>query len=131
MSKPIDIDEFIAEKLLGWKWIAYKGIPVRGTPGYPDQCVVRRFASPQLLANEKWAGILDRSGGYTDATGDEPLAYCYCSSQGPELPPMYELALTTVRQLEQLPGWAEIKYQVMAMIDEQCPPPADAKGGAA
>jgi len=66
----------VAERIFGWRWKRKHGVPVKGTPGYPDQQPVRIFVPP---------GHDDMP----DADGTEPLAYCYCSSSGYQVPPDY------------------------------------------
>lgn len=82
------LDELIAQHLYGWKWISYVGIPIKGTPDYPKQCRVRYFAPPRMLASKEWREYLSVHE-VSDATGDEPLAYDYCSSAGYDLPPSF------------------------------------------
>jgi len=81
-----DFTERICEEMLGWKWMSFVGTPVRGTDGYPAKCRVRQFLSPKSLKSAGWQEYLAENDG-REATGDEPLAYCYCSSCGPECPP--------------------------------------------
>ena len=74
-----DLDEELAIRLLGWKWMSFVSIPVKGTPGYPAQCRVRQLMSAKQLKMKEWQRALDETEG-REATGDEPLAYTYCSS---------------------------------------------------
>ena len=70
-------------KYWGYKWMAFTGIPVRGTEGYPRKQRVRMLMSPEQIdarrnnidAAKEWSDI-------QPATGNEPLAYAYCSSGG-------------------------------------------------
>lgn len=71
--------EELAIRLLGWKWVSFVGIPVKGTEGYPNKCRVRQLMSAAQLKNKEWQAYLQDHQG-ADATGDEPLAYTYCSS---------------------------------------------------
>jgi hypothetical protein len=94
-----DLDYLIAEEIFGWKWLAYIGIPVRGTPGYPQTCRVRRFFPPETLSQEsyeKWA--VEHEAG--PATGAEPLDYAYCSSCGPAPVPHFSGHAEAARMLE-------------------------------
>lgn len=89
MWQTTDLDEAIAEEIFGWRWLAYKDTPVRGTPGYPAECRVRRFFPPKTLENKKWQEYFAEIGGYEPANGDEPLDYSYCSSFGPAMVPHF------------------------------------------
>lgn len=75
------LNEYLAITLLGWKWVSFVGIPVKGTEGYPKKCRVRQLLSKKQLESESWQDKLSVNEG-RDAIGDEPLAYTYCSSQG-------------------------------------------------
>lgn len=72
----------IAEKVLGWKWVSFTSTPVRAAPGYPEKCRVREFVSPNGRKN-----LESHFDDVEDSDGTEPLAYCYCSSQGGGYPP--------------------------------------------
>jgi len=77
-------NELIAIRLFGWKWMAFIGRPVRGEARRtPEPEMVRQFMSPKSIVNERWQACFAEHEGH-EATGDEPLAYCYCSSSGPE-----------------------------------------------
>lgn len=65
-----EMDEELAIKLLGWRWMAFDGVPVKGTPGYPESQTVRALLPPSMQK------------GRQVANGNEPLAYSYCSSYG-------------------------------------------------
>jgi hypothetical protein len=78
----------VAEALFGWKWMSWFGIPTHGTPGYPAKCRVREFMSPKVMASKRWLEHFAAFDG-AEATGDEALAYSYCSSQGGECVPSY------------------------------------------
>lgn len=80
----------ILTKVLGWKWMSFIGIPTRSTEGYPDKCRVRQLFSPKQLAMTEWADYFAKHEG-READGTEPLAYRYCSSQGPAIPPKISL----------------------------------------
>jgi hypothetical protein len=82
------LNEELAIKLLGWKWIAFDGIPIRTAPGYPDQCRVRELFSPEEQASKGWQDFFAEHNA-SDATGDEPLSYAYCSSSGPGRVPQF------------------------------------------
>jgi hypothetical protein len=77
------LDEIILIQVLGWKWISFIGIPIKGTEGYPKECRVRQFFPPSQL--KAWKEHLEKHEG-RDADGTEPLSY-YGSSQGPGIPP--------------------------------------------
>lgn len=51
---------------------------------------VQAVVSPRQLADERWQEYLAAKDA-RDATGDEPLSYTYCSSNGPEYPPKFHL----------------------------------------
>jgi len=73
--------EELAIKLLGWKWVSFIDVPIKGTEGYPKRCRVRQLLSAKQMKSERWQSFL-REREASDATGDEPLSYAYCSSQG-------------------------------------------------
>jgi len=100
--KTSDLDYCVAEELFGWKWLAYLGIPVRDTPGYPNKVLVRQFFSPGIEANKHWLDYFaHKGGGFQPATGDEPLSYRYCSSQGPEMVPYFSGHQEAMRAMEE------------------------------
>lgn len=76
-------DEEWVYGLLGWKWYAYQGVPVRSAPDYPKEQSVRVFVSPEYATS--WRDFIEQK--CTVATGNEPLAYMYCSSSGAPDPP--------------------------------------------
>jgi len=80
------IDELILTQVLGWKWMSFIAIPVRGTEGYPQEMRVRELFSPERLESRDWQKHLANCEG-READGTEPLSYRYCSSVGPESPP--------------------------------------------
>ncbi len=84
-----EVNKRIARELFGWRWMSWIGIPTKGTPGYPKECRVRQLLSPVAMekrGSDYWRAYLaDRD--WRDADGSEPLAYCYCSSMGPEMVP--------------------------------------------
>lgn len=82
MPAGAELDALVAKRLFGWRWMSYVGVPIKGTPGYPKKCRVRDFMSPKRMADDRWQAML-RDNESRPATGDEPLAYHYCSSQGP------------------------------------------------
>ena len=72
-------NEVYAVHKLGWRWMAFDGIPIKGTPGYPQRQRVKQLFSPEQLADREWQDFLNRSSA-SEADGDEPLSYTYCSS---------------------------------------------------
>lgn len=87
--KTTDLDRYVAEELFGWKWIAFHGHPIRGRERCtPPKCKVRQFFPPDIFKNERWKEHFENSQ-WAPATGDEPLAYCYCSSMGPHTVPHF------------------------------------------
>ncbi len=83
-----DLDQQVAQLVFRWKWMSWIGTPVRGTPGYPDDCRIRQFVSPKSLSDPRWIEHwADRE--LRVASGDEPLHYRYCSGHGPETYPSY------------------------------------------
>jgi len=99
MWQTTSLDRAIAEELFGWKWWSWVGIPIRGTPGYPTKTRVRQFVSPEQLADKRWEKFLEASEG-APATGDEPLDYSYCSSQGGEWVPHFSGHLNACAEME-------------------------------
>lgn len=93
------IDYDIAEKFFGWKWIAYDGTPVRSAPGYPKECRVKRFFSPETLANQNWGDHLKKSSSAAPV-GDEALDYAYESTMHPQYPPQFSSDWNAVAKLE-------------------------------
>lgn len=81
-----DLTEAVLTQLLGWKWMSYVGTPVKGTPGYPAKQRVRQLFSPAMLKADGWKEYLQQTEG-READMTEPLDYCYCSSNGPAIPP--------------------------------------------
>lgn len=73
------LDEELAIRLLGWKWMSFIGTPVKSSPAYPNLVRVRQLMSPKQLESKSWINYFNRTEG-REATGDEPLAYTYCSS---------------------------------------------------
>lgn len=84
------LDEELAIRLLGWKWISFVGIPVRETPSYPKKTRVRQLFSKSQLEGKDWEEFA-RKYEAKEATGEEPLAYSYCSSQGPAMLPKFTI----------------------------------------
>lgn len=114
-----NLDEAVAEEFFGWKWMAYRGIPVRGTPGYPQECIVRQFLSVDAVKNPRWQEFLKENDG-RETTGDEPLAYCYCSSQGPAIVPHFsghhrDIA-TLEKELRRRKLWSQYRQHLWAQI---------------
>jgi hypothetical protein len=73
------LDYTVAEQIFGWRWLTYHGVPVRGTPGYPEQCAVREFFPPHAKGFDEMQL----------ATMSEPLSYAYGSSVPPHYVPNY------------------------------------------
>ena len=89
----------VAEEFFGWRWMSFVGIPTRDHPGYPAKCRVRQFMSPKSLANKRWIAFFDGADG-RGATGDEPLAYTYCSAAGPDCFPSFSSDVVATLELE-------------------------------
>lgn len=85
------LDEAIAKHLFGWKWVSFMGVPIRDTENYPDKCRVRLFISEENLRHSEWQKFINKPKNEFrhEATGAEPLDYCYCSSQGYPVPPSF------------------------------------------
>jgi hypothetical protein len=94
------LDCLVAQELFGWKWLAYQGTPVKGTPGYPKHQTIRRFFPPDIMQQEAWHKHFQKLGGVSDASGNEPLDYSYCSSNGPHDVPHFSGHESAVRQME-------------------------------
>lgn len=105
MWQTSDLDYYVAEVFFGWRWLAFNDIPVRGTPGYPAECRVRRFYPPddELAESERgkrrWAEYFAERP-HEPANGDEPLDYCYCSSNGPHCVPHFSGHADACQELE-------------------------------
>ena len=99
MWQTTELDWAIAEEFFGWKWLSFIDTPTKSTPGYPKKTRVRRFFSEGLLDSDAWATWLDDHD-RAPATGDEPLAYCYCSSHGNESVPHYSGHHDAIAELE-------------------------------
>lgn len=80
------MDEEIAIRVLGWKWMSFVGIPTRGEKDYPAKRRVRELFSPKMLKSKQWQEFLEAHEG-READMSEPLSYRYYSSQGPAVPP--------------------------------------------
>lgn len=87
-----DIDAELAVRLLGWKWLSFMSRPVKSHPEYQTgkEIRCRQLFTPRQLADERWQEYLAAKDA-RDATGDKPLSYTYCSSNGPEYPPKFHL----------------------------------------
>jgi len=83
-----DLDRAIAQEFFGWKWVAFWGIPIKGTKNYPKKCMVRQFFPPESLENEDWILHFEKNQA-RKSDGDEPLSYPYCSSCGPAEVPRF------------------------------------------
>lgn len=93
------LDAAIAEKFFGWKWMAFVDTPTKAHPEYPRDVRVRRFFSSESLSGTSWIKFFGDRGG-EQATGDEPLAYCYCSSGGPQRVPHFSGDESAAVQME-------------------------------
>lgn len=109
-------NEAIAVSDHGWKWMAWHGISVKGTPNYPEKQMVRCLMSPKrrkhMRTSAEWKRHWQKNGDtFREAIGDEPLEYGYCSSQGgPEVVPDFigrrEIAeRLTAKILDELDSW--------------------------
>lgn len=82
-----DLVEEAAIEFLGWKWMTMLGMPMNNHPLYRDEHTrkvgipVRTFMSPKMLADKRWKEYLAENQA-REATPEDPLAYCYCSSGG-------------------------------------------------
>lgn len=88
-----DMHEELAIRLLGWKWVSFVGIPVRGTDGYPTPCRVRQLFSKEQIERETFKTWLRDNQG-ANASGLEPLSYAYCSSSGPTPLPKFTILVS-------------------------------------
>ncbi len=117
-----NLDYAIDEEFFGSKWMAYRDTPVRSKPGYPQECIIRKFLSAKMLANPDWQQYLAEHE-CRDADGSEPLAYCYCSSQGGYEPPHYSghaSAIAVVeKELRRRKLWSEYRTQLWVQITQQ------------
>ena len=99
--KDSELNEKIAEIYFGWKWVSYVGVPIRGTPNYPQKTRVRMFLSPKQQASEAMANWVKEYDA-RDADGTEPLAYDYCSSHSYAVPPPHFTGdWNAIRELEE------------------------------
>jgi hypothetical protein len=96
--------EELCIRLLGWKWVSFIGIPHNEHPTYPAECRVRQLLSAKQLKNKYWREMLDANDAQP-ATGEEPLSYRYCSSQGPARVP--EFVVLVEDQAEDIEEQAE------------------------
>lgn len=85
-------DEEFAVKFLGWKWMSFMTIPIASHPEYGTGKNIRcrRLFSPGELKSKGWQEVFAAKDG-REATGEEPLAYAYCSSNGPAMVPVFHL----------------------------------------
>ena len=107
----VELNEQMAERLFGWKWMSWRGIPAKDTPGYPRKCRVRQFLSPEELGTTRWRSRLQVYEG-READRLEVLSYAYCSSCVPSYFTTDDyLVLARVREL-----WpaGSPKYEVFA-----------------
>lgn len=100
MWQTTNLDYAVAESLFGWRWLAHEGIPVRGTPGYPQKTTVRRFYPPDKELGQRWMDYFEENGGARPANGDEPLDYAYCSSSPPHYVPHFSGHESDIRDME-------------------------------
>lgn len=87
-----ELNEELAVRLLGWKWLSFMTRPSKSHPEYyiGKNIRCRRLFSPEELNSERWNDVFAERDA-RDATGDEPLAYAYCSSNGPACPPKFHI----------------------------------------
>lgn len=93
------LDFAIAEEFFGWRWLTHVGIPTRSAPNYPEKRPVRRFFPPDSELNKQWFAHFERVP-HEPSKGDEPLCYCYCSSNGPHLVPHFSGHANAIQKLE-------------------------------
>ncbi len=74
-----NLNEELAIRILGWKWMSFFDTPVKGTEGYPVKCRVRQLFTVEQLKSDDWQKFLQEND-CAEATGNEPLAYTYCSN---------------------------------------------------
>jgi len=110
----------VAEEFFGWRWWSFVGIPTRDHPGYPAKCRVRQFLPPQSLANKRWIAFFDGADG-RGATGDEPLAYTYCSAAGPDCFPSFSSGVATLEKELNKRGLLKKYHDILArMMHASC-----------
>lgn len=116
------LDHAIAEEFFGWRWMAHRGIPIRGTEGYPRKRMVRRFHSPDTITSGRWKEYWKRTEGRL-ADGTEPLDYSYCSSAGPEIVPHFSGDIGAVaileRDLQDRFLWDDYRKQLQVQMSRQ------------
>lgn len=107
------LDEAVAEELFGWEWLAFEGVPVRGTPGYPNKCRVRQFVPPKKERHKSWNEC-------AKADGSEPLSYRYCSSYGPDCVPHFsgheDAVLAMEKEIHRRKLWDDYQGFLAAQI---------------
>lgn len=117
-----ELDHAIAEEFFGWKWMAFRGIPVRGTKDYPTKQIVRQFFPPKSLENPEWIEFLAKNEGRR-ADGSEPLSYRYCSSVGPASVPHFsghDSAIADLeRELRRRGLWTDYRNQLWVQVTQQ------------
>ena len=94
-----DLDYLVAMELFGWRWLAWHGRPTHSAPDYPRERMVRRFFPPDSELDPSWMDYF-KEVSHVPATGDEPLAYCYCSSRGPHPVPHFSSDDGAIRDME-------------------------------
>ena len=104
MWQTTKLDEAIAEEFFGWRWLAYSGRPMRGHPDYHKEIRVRRFYPPlesikSKSVRKQWEDYFARVP-HEQASGEEPLCYSYCSSNGPHRVPHFSGHWDAIRELE-------------------------------
>ena len=73
-------NDVYATNKLGFVWMAFDGLPMRGHPEYDAGKIrVRQLMSPEQMKNQSWIDHFEANNG-SEADGSEPLAYTYCSS---------------------------------------------------
>lgn len=87
-----DIDAELAVRLLGWKWLSFMSRPMASHPEYESGKKIRcrQLFSPKQLCDARWKSFFAKEDA-RDATGEEPLSYAYCSSNGPAIVPKFHL----------------------------------------
>lgn len=120
---------------LGYRWVAWDGIPSKRAPDYPRVQRCRQLLSPAQLASPRWQAFLKKNGG-ADAVGTEPLAYAYCSSGGGVDPAPALRDAELLRKLRQHVGKqagyisAEVFAQLLEIVRAHLASQSPAKKGA-
>ena len=56
------LDDIVLTQVLGWKWMSFISVPVRGTEGYPNECRVRQLFPPEQLESQEWIAFFRKKG---------------------------------------------------------------------